>query len=168
MPCGWPTVPNRCLCWAQSVDPYFVQEFMDHAEICGSSGTIHEFLLMIQYSWRRHIYMDRLVIFAHLKFYYFTHYIGPLQSTEQNHRPSAPIAQGGCLRNLPVLCNDLTLISLLWTNIAGQVALYDQYQSGAKRTCLIIVILRQLQAVTPCSIGPNYSDADGLWFCFVL
>ena len=47
-----------------------------------------------------------------------------LQSTEQNHRPSASIAQGGCLRDLPVLYN---FISLLWTDIAGQVALYDRW-----------------------------------------
>ena len=35
--------------------------------------------------------------------------------------------------------------------------IFPRYQSGAKRTCvcLIIVILRQLQAVTVCSIGPN-------------
>ena len=32
------------------------------------------------------------------------------------------IAQGGCLRDLPVPCTDPTLISLLW--IARQVALY--------------------------------------------
>ena len=70
--------------------------------------------------------MDRLVIFTNLKFNYFTHFNWHLQSMEENHRLSASIAQGGCLRNLPVLCNDLTLISLLLTNIAGQDALYDR------------------------------------------
>ena len=29
----------------QSVDPYFAQEFMVRAEICGSSGAIHEFCM---------------------------------------------------------------------------------------------------------------------------
>ena len=33
--------------------------------------------------------------------------------------------------------------------------LFPKYQSGAKRMCLIIVILWQLQAVTACSIGPT-------------
>ena len=41
--------------------------------------------------------------------------------------------------------------------------LFPMYQSGVKRTCLIIVILRQLHAVTrrPARV-PHYSDADGL------
>ena len=102
--------------------------------------------------------MDRLVIFTNLKFNYFTHFNGPLQSTEQNHRPSASIAQVGCLRDLPVLCNDLTLISLLWTNIADRLhyligELFPKYQSGAKHTRLIMVGLRQLLAMMACSIA---------------
>ena len=41
--------------------------------------------------------------------------------------------------------------------------LFTMYQSGAKRTCLILVILRQLHAVTPRRAHfPHYSDADGL------
>ena len=31
--------------------------------------------------------------------------------------------------------------------------LFPKYQSGAKRTCLIIVILRQLQGVTTCFLA---------------
>ena len=104
--------------------------------------------------------MDRLVIFTNLKLNYFTHFNGPLQSTEQNHRPSASIAQGGCLHDLPI-CRffattlplshfyELTLLDRLHYMIGE---LFPKYQSGAKRTCLIIVILRQLQAVTACSI----------------
>ena len=30
--------------------------------------------------------------------------------------------------------------------------LFPKYQSGAKRTCLIIVILQQVQAAIPCSV----------------
>ena len=73
------------------------------AGIHGSRGNLwielcDSFILrIIQYSWRRH-YMDRFVIFSNLTFYYFTYFNGPLQSTEQNHRPSASIAQGGCVR----------------------------------------------------------------------
>ena len=44
--------------------------------------------------------MDRLVILTNLKFNYFTHFNEPLQSTEQNHRLSASIAQGDCLSDL--------------------------------------------------------------------
>ena len=41
--------------------------------------------------------------------------------------------------------------------------LFPMYQSGAKRMCLILVILRQLHAVTQRSARvPHYSDADGL------
>ena len=41
--------------------------------------------------------------------------------------------------------------------------LFTTYQSGAKRTCLILVILWQLHAVTPRRARfPHYSDADGL------
>ena len=37
--------------------------------------------------------------------------------------------------------------------------LFPMYQSGAKRTCLILVILRQLHAVTPHpGRVPHYSD----------
>ena len=45
-------------------------------------------LRMIQYCWRRHV-MDGLVISTNLKLNNFTHFNGPLQSTEQNQRPSA-------------------------------------------------------------------------------
>ena len=108
-------------CWAQSVDlrdpwialrnlwihtlrrnPWIAQESMDRAGIHGSSCTIHEFCVFRYniHSWRTHciIHMDRFVVFTNLKFNYFTHFNGHLQSTEQNHRPSASIAQGGCLR----------------------------------------------------------------------
>ena len=41
--------------------------------------------------------------------------------------------------------------------------LFPKYQSCAKRVCLIIVGLRQLQGVTPCSIWPvDYSDTDAV------
>ena len=72
---------------AQSMDdPYFAQASM------GSRSSIRRFpgilrMIGLQYSWRRH-YIDRLVIFTDLRFN-FTHFNGPLQSTEQNHRPSS-------------------------------------------------------------------------------
>ena len=50
---------------AQSMDPYSAQKSMDCADICGSSYAVH------------------------LKLNNFTHFNGPVQSTEQNHRPSA-------------------------------------------------------------------------------
>ena len=41
--------------------------------------------------------------------------------------------------------------------------LFPKYQSGAKCMCLILVIIRQLYAVTPHPARvPHYSDADGL------
>ena len=98
-------------CWAQSVDlrdpwialgspcaiivsmdPYvFVQESVDRA-VRSMNFAYHA----VCNSWRRHYYMDRLVIFTNLTFYYSTHFKfnGPLQYTEQNHRPSASIVQG--------------------------------------------------------------------------
>ena len=73
---------------AQSMDPYSAQKSMDCADICGSSYAVHEFcvhdtILLAQ------TYMDGLVISTNLKLNNFTHFNGPLQSTEQNHRPSA-------------------------------------------------------------------------------
>ena len=69
---------------AQSMDPYFVQESMDRAGICGSSWA-YDTIQLAQ------TYMDGLVISTNLKFNNFTHFNGlngPLQSMEQNHRPS--------------------------------------------------------------------------------
>ena len=73
---------------AQSMDPYSAQKSMDCADICGSSYAVHEFcvydtILLAQ------TYMDGLVISTNLKLNNFTHFNGPLQSTEQNHRPLA-------------------------------------------------------------------------------
>ena len=118
-------------------------------------GILH----MIQYNWRRHI--DRLIIFTNLKFNYFTHLNEPLQSTEQNHRPSTSIAQCGCLRDLQICrffattlplsyFSELILLDRLHYMIGD---LFPKYQSGAKRRCLVIVILRQLQGVMACSIA---------------
>ena len=73
------------------------------------------------------IYMDQFVIFTNLKFNYFTHFNGPLQSTEQYHRPSASIAQGGCLGIYRSTGSLQLPYSLLWTNIAGQVALFHRW-----------------------------------------
>ena len=60
--------------------------------------------------------------------------------------------------DLRVICNDLTITSLYELILLDRLhyfigELFPKYQSGAKRTCLIIVRLRQLQAVTACSIA---------------
>ena len=53
--------------------------------------------------------------------------------------------------DLPVLYPDLYELILLdrLQYVIGE--LFSKYQPGTKRTCLIIVILRQLHAVTLCS-----------------
>ena len=59
---------------AQSMDPYFAQESMDRAGICGSSWAIHEFAYdTIQLA---QTYMDGLVISTNLKCNKFTHFNG--------------------------------------------------------------------------------------------
>ena len=87
-------------CWAQSVDqrypwiclrnlwihslrrnPWIAQISVDRAT--RSMNFAYDTILLAQ------TYMDGLVISTNLKLNHFTHFNGPLQSTEQNHRPSA-------------------------------------------------------------------------------
>ena len=65
---------------AQSMDPY-ARESMIAQESVDTARSIN---FAIQYV--AQTYMDRLVSLF----------------TEQNHRPSSSIAQGGCLRDLPI------------------------------------------------------------------
>ena len=73
---------------AQSMDPYSAQKSMDCADIYVDRATrsmnfAYDTILLAQ------TYMDGLVISTNLKLNNFTYFNGPLQSTEQNHRPSA-------------------------------------------------------------------------------
>ena len=83
------------------------------------------------------------------------------------------IAQGSCLRGPqgkfagPV--PESHFFKLIFLDslhyMFGQ--LFPTYQSGAKRKCVIIVILRQVPALSACRELWRRSDADGLWFCSV-
>ena len=95
-----PVTCPQCYCWAQSVDrrypwiclrnlwihtlrrnPWIAQISVDRA--MRSMNFAYDTILLAQ------TYMDGLVISTNLKVNNFTHFNGPLQSTEQNHRPSA-------------------------------------------------------------------------------
>ena len=91
---------RKLSCWVQSVDrrypwiclrnlwihtlrrnPWIAQISVDRAT--RSMNFAYDTILLTQ------TYMDGLVISTNLKLNNFTHFNGPLQSTEQNHRPSA-------------------------------------------------------------------------------
>ena len=98
---AWPSRPvtPESSCWAQSVDrrypwiclrnlwihtlrrnPLIAQISVDRAT--RSMNFAYDTILLAQ------TYMDGLVISTNLKLNNFTYFNGPLQSTEQNHRPS--------------------------------------------------------------------------------
>ena len=103
--------------------------------------------------------MDRFVIFTNLKFNYFTHFNGSLtfvtiHGTDRRRR-SRKVVACAIYRFLATTLPsshfyELILLGRLHYMIGE---LFPNYQSGAKRTCLIIVILWQLQAVIACSIA---------------
>ena len=51
------------------------------------------------------------------------------------------------------ICGSYVDRLVIFTNVKFNVENFQNYQSDAKRTCLIIVILWQLQAVMACSIA---------------
>ena len=85
-------------------NPWIAQISVDRAT--RSMNFAYDTILLAQ------TYMDGLVISTNLKLNNFTHFNGPLQSTEQNHRPSASeLLHGRRSRVKAGTCRNITIIT---------------------------------------------------------
>ena len=109
-------------------------------------------------------YMGGLVISTNLKLNNFTHFNGPLQSTEQNHRPSASERlHGRRSRQVPAVISQNILLLLLRTSTSHRTDTWGIVDQTYNANCPEILVLKsEIQApgrrIFPADRASNYPE----------